>query len=275
MNIDIIIPTSKNIETSHFSICYTIRSILTQSYQPRNIIVVENIPDTGVSTVLQSQFGSLVQVISGLDKPTNISYARNLGVKKGDSDIILFMDDDVVIGHSDYFTRIIEIMKHNDFCCGARRFWTVTEWHRYLSLDYQMNHNLQILKAKSFLPQSIERTTGKKNCSEFAYIGNFGAIRRDVFNAVGGFDEQYEGWLYQDTDIMMRLCFENYTYEVMSYTDMFCYHLAHPADKQHYRKINKERFIKKQAELRIRFCNNNFFGRFDDDTVAVITHLSE
>jgi len=273
MNIDIIIPTSKNIEKSHFSICYTIRSILAQSYQPHSIVVIENMPNTEAFTVLQSQFGNLVQVVNGLDKPTNISYARNLGVQKCDSDIILFMDDDVIIGRNNSFANIVEIMKHNDFCCGARRFWTTTEWHKYLSLNYQMNHNLQILKAKSFLPQSIERTTGNKNCSEFTYIGNFGAIKREVFNAVGGFDERYEGWLYQDTDIMMRLCFNNYTYEIMSYTDMFCYHLGHPADKQHYRKINKERYTRKQAELNIKFSNNNFFGRFDDETVAVITPL--
>lgn len=271
--IDIIIPTSKSIEDSHFSICYTIRSILAQSYQARNIIVVENMPNTGVSTILKSCFGSLVQVVNGLNKTTNISYARNIGVKNGNSDIILFIDDDVVIGSNNYFARIVEMMKRNDFCCGARRFWTTTEWHKYLSLDYQMNHNLQILKAKSFLPQSIERTTGNRNCSEFTYIGNFGAIRREVFNEIGGFDELYEGWLYQDTDIMMRLCFNNYTYEIMSYTDMFCYHLGHPADKQLYRKINKEKYMKKQAELKIKFSNNNFFGRFDDDTVAVITHL--
>jgi predicted glycosyltransferase involved in capsule biosynthesis len=232
-------------------------------------------PNTGVSAVLQSHFGSFVQVVSGLDKACNIAYARNLGVKKGDSDIILFMDDDVIIGRNDHFSRIVEIMKYNDFCCGARRFWTTTEWHKQLSLNYQMSHNLQILKAKSFLPQSIERTTGNKNCSDFAYIGNFGAIKRDVFNAVEGFDEKYEGWLYQDTDMMMRLCFNNYTYEIMSYTDMFCYHLAHPADKQLYRKVNKDKYTKKQADLKIRFNNNSFFGRFDDDTVAVITHLSE
>lgn len=275
LNIDVIIPTSKNIKESYFSICYTIRSILSQSYQPKNIIVVENIVNAETSVVLNSQFGNLVQVVNGVEKQTNISYARNLGVKLRDSDIIIFMDDDVVMGYNDYFARIVEIMRHNDFCCGARRFWTITEWYKYLSLDYQMNHNLQILKAKSFLPQSIERTTGNRNCSEFTYIGNFGAIKRNVFTSIGGFDEQYDGWLYQDTDFMMRLCFNNYTYEVMSYTDMFCYHLSHPADKQLYRKINKERYQKKQADLKIRFNNNNFFGRFDDETVAVITHFSE
>lgn len=274
ISIDIIIPTAKNIEESNFSICYTIRSILSQNYQPCNIIVVENTPNTGIRTVLQAQFGNLVHVINGLDKPVNISYARNLGVKSSTSDIILFMDDDVIIGHNDSLERIVRIMNHNDFCCGAYRYWTTIEWHKYLSLDYQMNHNLQILKAKSFLPQSIERTTGNRNCSEFTYIGNFGAIKRDVFNAIGGFDEQYEGWLYQDTDIMMRLCFNNYHYQIMSYTDMYCYHLAHPADKQLYRKINKERYMRKQIELNIKFSNSNLFGRFDSESTAVITNIN-
>jgi len=273
MNIDIVIPTSKNIKESHFSICYTIRSILAQSYQPSNIIVVKNTPNTGINDVLQSHFGKKVQIVNGLDNPINISYARNLGVQKGDSDIVLFMDDDVVLGYNDYFFRIINILQFSDFCCGAYRFWTKPNWHKYLSLDYQMNHNLQILKSKSFLPQSIERTTGSRNCSEFSYIGNFGAIKRDVFNKIGGFDEQYEGWLYQDTDLMMRLCFNKYTYEILSYTDMFCYHLGHPADKQLYRKINKEKYIKKQDEFNIRFNNYNFFGRFEDETVNVITNL--
>lgn len=219
MSIDVIIPTAKNVEESHFSICYTIRSILSQSYQPNNIFVVENVPDTGISAILHSQFGKKVQVINGMGKSVNISYARNIGAQKSNSDILLFMDDDVVLGYNDYFSRVANMLKYSDFCCGAFRFWTRPEWYKYLSLDFQMNHNLQILKSKSFLPQSIERTTGNKNCSEFSYVGNFGAIKRDVFDRIGGFDEQYEGWLYQDTDLIMRLCFNNHAYEIMSYTD--------------------------------------------------------
>lgn len=271
---DVIIPTSKNVIESHYSICYTIRSILAQRFQPQNIFVVENTPQTGVQDILKSSFGNFVTVVNGLDKPINIAYARNLGAQMGNSKIIMFMDDDVIIGRNDYFQMILDIMQNNDFCCGAKRFWTTTEWHKYLSLDFQMNHNLQILKSKSFLPLSIERSTGNRNCSEFSYIGNFGAIKRDVFNSIGGFDGNYEGWLYQDTDLIMRLCVENYKYEILAYTDIFCYHLGHPADKQLYRKVNKGKFLKKQEMLNVKFNNSNFFGRFDNDTVDVITHLS-
>jgi len=274
MCIDVVIPTSKNVIDSHYSICYTVRSILNQSYQPQNIYIVENVFDTGVFDIISLQFGSLVQVINGSEKSNNISFARNLGVSKGNSDIIIFMDDDVIIGYHNYFKDIAEIMSYNDFCCGARRYWISTEWYKYLSLDFQMNHNLQILKAKSFLPHSIERTTGNRNCSEFTYIGNFGAVKRKIFYAIGGFDEQYEGWTYQDTDLMMRLCSKQYNYEILAYNNMFCYHLGHPADKQYYRKINKEKYMKKQIEFNLKFNHNNFFGRFDDDTVAVVTPLS-
>lgn len=271
---DVVIPTGKNIEESHYSICYTIRSIISQDIQPNKIIVVENAPNLGVREVLLQQFGNLVTIVSGLEKSPNISFARNIGVKNCDSDIIIFMDDDVILGYNNYFSLVNKIMRRNDFCCGANRLWTNTDWHEYLSLDYPMNHNLQILKSRAFRPTSIERSTGNRNCSEYTYIGNFGAIQKKVFETIGGFDETYEGWLYQDTDLMMRLCYYGYSYEVLSYTDMFCFHLSHPAEKQQYRNINKDKYLQKQLAMGIRFSNTNFFGRFDDrSNYAIITAI--
>lgn len=272
-NFDVVIPTGKNILDSHYSLCYTIRSIISQTYQPQNIFVVENMHNIGVKDVMHTHFGEFVTVIDGTAKTPNISFARNLGASNGNSDIIIFLDDDVILGYNDYFARVLAIMENNDFCCGAKRFWTSPKWHNYLSLNFSTSHNLQILKAKSFLPESIERTTGNRNCSEYSYIGNFGAIKRSVFNEIDGFDETFEGWLYQDTDLMMRLCYQGYADEILAYTDMFCYHLGHPADKQHYRARNKNLYEQKQKALGIKFSNNNFFGRFDDDSVSVITPI--
>lgn len=271
MDIDVVIPTGKDVIDSHNSICYTLRSILSQSLQPDNIYVVENVGNTRVSDIVKSQFGDLVQVIDGTKKTPNISYARNLGASYCRAETIIFMDDDVILGQNDYFARIVEIMKYNDFCCGARRYWTTTNWHKQLSLDYPMNHNMQILKSTSFLPQSIERSTGNRNCSGYSYIGNFGAIKREVFEYMEGFDETYEGWLYQDTDLMMRLCYHKFQYMVLAYLEMFCYHLSHPAEKQAYRQINKNKYEHKQQVLNIKFNNKHFFGEFEDNDFAVIT----
>ena len=127
------------------------------------------------------------------------------------------------------------------------------------------------------MPLSIDRYTGNLKISEYTYIGNLGAIRRDVFEKIGCFDETYEGWQYQDTDLMMRLCYRKFNYEVLSYSSLFCFHLAHPADKSLYQLANREKYLKKQAEMGIQFCLSNFFGRFDDieATYDVIKTISD
>ena len=275
MKIDVVIPTGKNIYESNYSICYTIRSILSQTIQPNCIYIVENIKNLYLSDVLCPMFGNHIKIIDGTEKSPNISYARNLGISHCTSDIIVLMDDDIVLGYNNYFDKIINILSHNDFCCGAKRYWTHTNWYNYLKLDYLMNHNLLILKDKSFLPYSINRDNGEPSCHDFSFIGNFGAIRRNILTEVDGFDEEYIGWLYQDTDLMMRLCYKGYKYEILSYSNIFCYHLAHSANKQTFMELNKNRFVNKQNELGIKFHTTNFFGRFNNELTDVITYKGQ
>ena len=271
---DIIIPTAKHIEKSHSSIYYTIRSILTQSLQPKNIIVVENDYNTGVCDFLHYHFGTLVRVIPNDGQRNNISYARNKGAAYSSSETLLFMDDDVVIGNNNFLKQIQEKMFHEDFYCGAYRYWSEANWHKYINKDCPLNHILRILKAKSFKPTSIERNSGNRNFHDFSFIGNFGAIKRAVFQEIGGFDEQYEGWTYQDTDLMMRLCEKEYSYQLMAYDDIYVYHLSHPADKSQYISKNRELFYEKQKQMNVKFHLSHFFGIFNSDAdLAIIQRL--
>lgn len=271
MNFDVVIPTANNIASKKFSLYFTIRSILAQSIQPKQIIVVENLDIDATRQILNKEFGDLIIVIDGTHKSENISYARNLGASYCNNEVILFMDDDVIIGKNDIFKIVIENMEHIDFYCGAKRFWTNTEWDKIIDKSYPMNHIQLILNAKSFLPKSIDRYSGKQSFHEYSYIGHFGAIKRSTFTIMKGFDENFQSWSHQDTDLMMRLCVEKCHFRLMNSDGIFIYHLSHAADKSKSKERNKDLFDSKQNELGVKFNVNHFFGNFDDDSYSILS----
>jgi GT2 family glycosyltransferase len=203
--------------------------------------------------------------------PKNISYARNLGAKQGNAELILFIDDDVVVGRNHFFELIIARMRNLDFSCGARRYWTRTDWSSYLEKTYSITHIQNILHYKTYLPKSVERITGNPSFHEFSFIGHFGAIKRSVFEKVNGFDELFKEWSYQDTDLMMRLCADGFQYGLLHYDEISVYHLSHGVDKFAFQEINKNLFLEKQAQLGINFRLNHFFGIFDDDSYSILS----
>lgn len=271
MEIDVVIPTCNNFDSKNFSLYYTIRSILSQSIQPAKIIVVENIAYEKTKLCLEKEFGSLISVVDGTEKPKNISHARNIGASEGNAGLIVFIDDDVVVGKNHFFELLIARMKAIDFSCGAFRYWTRTDWNEYLNKSYPINHIQNILKYKTYLPKSIERLTGNPSFHEFSFIGHFGAVKRKIFEKVGGFDEMYKEWSYQDTDLMMRLCAAGFQYSLLCNDQISVYHLSHGVDKFTYQERNKELFLKKQESLGISFRLNHFFGIFDDDKYAILS----
>jgi GT2 family glycosyltransferase len=270
MQIDVVIPTCNTIKTKSFSLYYTIRSILSQSLQPKSILIVENETFELTKEKIEKEFGRLVSVIDGTSVPRNISYARNLGVKSGNGELILFMDDDVVVGRNHFFQTVYSLMEKLDFACGAYRYWTRTDWNEYLDKSYSISHIQRILKYKTYLPRSVERLTGNPSFHEYSFIGHFGVIKRAVFDKINGFDEDFKEWSYQDTDLMMRLCEGGFQYELLSNDDIFVYHLSHEVDKVAFQEINKNLFIQKQKKLGIKFRLNHFFGVFDDDSYAIL-----
>ena len=269
MQIDVVISTCNNAETKNYSLHYTIRSILSQSLQPRRIFVVENHSIDSLTRQIEEEFGSLVSVIDGTQKPNNISFARNLGAKAGNSELILFIDDDVVLGRNHFLELVASRMRYLDFSCGAYRYWTRTDWHTYLHKSFPITHIQNILRSKSYLPRSIERFTGSPSYHEFSFIGHFGAVKRDVFNKIGGFDEDFIQWSYQDTDLMMRLSVNDYQYNLLYNDHITVYHLAHTVDKSRFLETNRDIFLNKQKKMGIKFHLNHFFGVFDDDSYPI------
>ncbi|KAB8151420.1 glycosyltransferase [Kordia sp. TARA_039_SRF] len=270
--IDVVITTSQNYN-KNYSLYFTLRSILSQTLLPNKIFVIENDNSTKMKRMLDSDFGNFINFIDASSNVENISYCRNLGASISCSDLILFMDDDVVIGDSDAIEKIVDRMRFLDFYCGALRFWSQINWYNQLKKTYSINHVNNILKSTSILPKSIDRTTGTFNYHNYTFIGNFGCVRKDVFLEVNGFDENFKGWSYQDTDLMMRLTYARKEYQLMADKGLKVYHLSHPVNKKATRESNLILYEKKQKEIGIKFHLNHFFADFNDDKYALFSHL--
>ena len=271
MDIDVVIATSDSIADKDFGLYFTIRSILSQNIQPKTILVVENTNYARTKAALDLEFGKLVSVIDGSRKPKNISFIRNLGVSYSQADLILFMDDDVVIARNNCLETILHQMRNLDFYCGANRYWSQKHWSTQLKREYTMNHIQNILKATSFLPNSIDRQSGNKIYHHRTFIGHFGCVQRQIFEQLNGFDESFTGWGYQDTDFMFRLVNESKTYDIMAFDGLGVFHLNHSVDKSEHLSTNKLRFESRQQSAGVLFSLDSFFGEFLNDKFDIIS----
>ena len=265
MSYSVIIPTIKDIYESHGSIVYTVRSILDQSVPADKIIIVSRENNTSTNEELLRRFENQIQLVTYPSDIMNISYSRNLGASYAESDNLVFMDDDVVLGEYNVAEIANRVLLHFDFCCGAKRLWTPLNWGDYLKELYPIEHTRRILQAVSFCPNSVNRTSVRnvRSYHEYSYIGNFGAIRRNVFEAVNGYDEAYFGWIAEDTDLMMRLCYNQFSYHILANSGVKVYHLSHSVNKEATKNKNRKLFDAKMQSLGVKFSSGNFFGEFN------------
>lgn len=272
---DVVITTANNLEGKHSSVYYTIRSILAQDIEGLRVIVSANSNYLEMKQFISEKFGEMVIVVDATKVSNNISYARNVGASQGSNAIIVFMDDDVVLSRDNILRKVSIKMKGNDFLCGAHRYWVNPGWEKLIRKEHSINYVRSILRSKSFLPKSIDRLKGSLVLHDYSFIGHFGAIKRSIFNRMGGYDEGYIEWTYQDTDLMMRLCHEGYNYDLMHTDGIKIFHLSHPVDKSKTREINRERYYSKQSEYGIKFNVDHFFGVFNDNSFELIKKIDE
>lgn len=264
MACSIIIPTIKDLSKSKGSIIYTLRSIMDQSVLADKIIVVLQEDNTKTIDELTRIFEKQIQLVTYPSNIYNISYARNLGASNAKTNNLVFMDDDVVLGEYNIIEKVNTILNHFDFCCGATRLWTPLDWGDFLNDLYPVEHIRRILQSVSFCPCSVNRSSENniRAYHNYSYIGNFGAIRRNIFESVRGFDENYIGWVAEDTDLMMRLCYAKYSYHILANDGIKVYHLSHSVNKDANKERNRKILKSKMDALDIQFNSGNFFGEF-------------
>lgn len=270
---DVVISTRDNFSKKGFSLSFAIRALLNQAADGLNIIVADNGSDDNTSGELNKLFGQKINIIDTKHVAGNLSASRNLAADCGVSEMIFFIDDDMITKSRGDIYKCIEIAKDVDFACGAIRLWAPLTWTMLIRSDDPISKVVSTLEKISTEPLSIDRITGKNSLDNRSYIANFGIVRREIFKKLGGFDENYTGWGFQDTDLMWRLCVAGFNYDLFSKYGIEVFHLSHKVNKNERYVENLRRFRNKQQIEGRAFRTNHFFEIYENDGFSLFADL--
>ncbi|MBI4790121.1 MAG: glycosyltransferase family 2 protein [Chloroflexi bacterium] len=184
-----------------------LKTLATHTRQPDEIIVVDDASSDG-SANLAREMGA--RVLSLPDGPSGPAFARNRGAEAASGDLVVFLDADVAV-HPDTLALVEKYMMEHDEV--AALFGSYDDAPRYRST---------VSAYKNLLHHFVHQH-GQREASTF--WAGCGAIRRDVFLALGGFNESYARPSIEDIELGIRL--RRAGYRVWLCPDVQVKHLKH------------------------------------------------
>jgi glycosyltransferase involved in cell wall biosynthesis len=200
-----------------------------------HLIVVENSGDCSDREQFEAfisahTFANSLSVIHA-DLP--VGNARNLGARASTSDIIVFMDDDVILTTPNALELVKTHAQHNRHGYGALRPWTrPLAWfseHRTVLLAGCEQGDFSLLLDNLVQPHSSQRSLppGASAYLSRTYIGCFGYLTRALFEATGGFPDNFAQTVGGEDAACMMACYLN-DGAPACLTDIQVAHLNHP-----------------------------------------------
>lgn len=196
-----------------------------------------------------------------------VAMIRNKSAVFARGKYLIFLDGDSVPGTS-FIARHQKLAERNYFVAGNRVLLSPGFTNEVLQKEVPLqrynawcwvkkfyrghiNRFLPILSLGNFYLRYLHctRWQGAKTC-------NLGVWKKDFF-AVNGFDESYNGWGYEDSDLVIRLIRN----KVMRKDGRFAipvFHLWHPANNHNRETINYKKLKETEESKRIKaICGVN------------------
>lgn len=166
----------------------TINSVLSQTYQDFELIIVDDGSTDSSVSIVQAIKDIRIKIIKQINK--GVSSARNTGYKKAKGEWILFLDADDLLCDNALAHYVQLISRHDNYLVFVSNFWCknidVTIAHSYGRRERIVKNTMKALWYKEF----------------YARPGNT-IIHRTVLDSIGGFDE---GLSYnEDYEFSIRL----------------------------------------------------------------------
>lgn len=156
----------------------TVNSVLDQTYEPLEIIIVVDGNETVLGHV-KGDFGDCENIVIHCnDKNRGISYSRTKGAEIARGDVVVFIDDDAV-AEDDWVAELIRVYEETDAIAVGGH--VAPDW---------------VTEKPDFFPEEFYWLVG---CDERGFgehmeelrntYGSNISFKRDVFLSVGGYDE--------------------------------------------------------------------------------------
>lgn len=210
MTISVIIPTKYR----HQDLLNTIESISLQTSLPNELIIVDQNTPSDIKNAVFSMFNRLEVfkknnvILKYIHDPqiTGITQARNRGIEKNESDILLFLDDDVVL-EKDFIFNILKIYRKYPKIAGAGG--VITNYNRQIGLVSKAF--LRIFRLGNFADPRISIFSNPNRYKNTDYVATFKlsggltSFRKEILQEFK-FDENFIGYgLLEDFDFSFRI----------------------------------------------------------------------
>lgn len=176
------------------SVQRSVESVLKQTYQPFEIIVVDDGSTDGTTDVLQ-RFGDRIQVFRQPNRGP--SSARNAGVAQASGEIIAFLDSDDTWKPEKLERQVTLLSNAGSLvpCCVCNAE-TIADGPRGPD-------SFEIAGVKTALGEGYWLNPAELIATRFLLFNQVAAIRREAFEKIGGFKEDMR--ILEDHDLAFRL----------------------------------------------------------------------
>ena len=183
MRLSVVIPVHNG--GNDFRKC--LEALMESTRLPDELIVVDDASSDG-SAQVASQSGTLL--LSPGDQPIGPARCRNRGVAAANGDIVIFLDADVRI-HRDTIAVIEGHFRQHPEMAAL-----------FGSYDDRPPHRSPVSLYKNLQHHFVHHHSHEDTSSFWTGVG---AIRRDIFQQIGGFDETYSRPSIEDIELGVRL----------------------------------------------------------------------
>jgi GT2 family glycosyltransferase len=176
----------------------TVESFLGASVVPDQIVVVDDQSTDGSTEFLVESDEDIILVRP--DEPLGISRARNLGARSSAGDVVVFADAHVEVS-DEWLPPLLDAL--GDHSIGEVA--PAVGW-----LDGRPGRGFGFTWSDSSLKMDWLREARTTACDVPFLCGCFLAMRREVFDEVGGFDNGMYRWGFEDSELSLRLWLHGY-----------------------------------------------------------------